>query len=81
MLRPSRSDEPQRQSPPIGPVRQRIESIVQSFKYQLRLEQHLARSPAGLISRIAARILALSAAVHLNWQLGQPARALSAYGH
>jgi Transposase DDE domain len=81
LLRPSRSDEPERPSPPIGPVRQRIESIVQSFKYQLRLEQHLARSPAGLISRIAARILALSAAVHLNWQLGQPARALSAYGH
>jgi len=26
-------------------------------------------------------VLALSAAIHLNWQLGQPSRALSAYGH
>jgi hypothetical protein len=54
---------------------------VQSFKYQLRLEQHLARTPSGLIARIAARILALNTAIHLNWQLGEPARALSAYGY
>ncbi len=81
LLRPSRADEPERPSPPIGAIRQRIESIVQSFKYQLRLEQHLARTPGGLITRIAARVLALSAAIHLNWQLGQPSRALSAYAH
>ena len=81
LLRPSRADEPGRASPPIGPIRQRIEWIVQSFKYQLRLEQHLARTPAGLITRIVARILALTAAIHLNWQLGQPSRALSAYGY
>ncbi len=81
LLRPSRADEPDRPNPPIGPIRQRIESIVQSLKHQLRLEQHLARTPAGLITRITARILALNAAIHLNWQLGEPARALSAYGH
>lgn len=81
LLRPSRADEPNRPSPPIGPIRQRIESIVQSFKYQLRLEQHLARTPEGLLTRIAARVLALNAAIHLNWQLGQPARALSSYAH
>ena len=81
VLRPSRADEPQRESPPIGFIRQRIESIVQSLKYQLRLEQHLARTPEGLCCRIAARVLALCAAIHLNWQLGQPARALTAYGH
>ena len=81
LLRPSRVNEHERPHPPIGPIRQRIESIVQSLKYQLRLEQHLARTPAGLISRIAARVLALNAAIHLNWQLGQPARALTAYGH
>ena len=81
LLRPSRADEPDRPSPPIGPIRQRIESIVQSLKYQLRLEQHLARTPAGLLARILARILALSAAIHLNWQLGQPSRALSTYGY
>lgn len=81
LLRPPRADEPTRASPPIGRVRQRIESIVNSLKDQLRLEHHLAKTPAGLLSRIAARILALTAAIHLNWQLGQPTRALTAYGH
>jgi hypothetical protein len=81
LLRPSRADEPQRQSPPIGKIRQRIESIVNSLKDQLRLEHHLAKTPAGLVCRIAARILAPNAAIHLNWQLGQPRRALTAYGH
>jgi hypothetical protein len=81
LLRPSRADEPLRPNPPIGPIRQRIESIVHSLKYHLRAEHHLARTPAGLITRIAARVLALNAAIHLNWQLGQPARALSAYGY
>jgi hypothetical protein len=66
LLRPSRSDEPKRTAPPIGRIRQRIESIVNSLKTQLRLEEHLAKTPAGLVCRLAARILALTAAVHLN---------------
>lgn len=81
LLRPSRADEPERSSPPIGRIRQRIESIVNSLKQQLRLEHHLARTPQGLLCRIAARIVALTAAIHLNWQLGRPPRALTAYGH
>jgi len=81
LLRPNRTDEPNRPSPPIGRIRQRIESIVNSLKDQLRLEHHLAKTPAGLLCRIAARILALNAAIHLNWQTGQPARALTAYGY
>jgi Transposase DDE domain len=81
LLRPSRSDEPKRPNPPIGPIRQRIESIVQTLKYQLRLEQHLAKTPAGLAARITARILALTTAIHLNWQTGQPARHLAPYNH
>ncbi len=81
LVRPNRADEPGRPSPPIGRIRQRIESIVNSLKDQLQLERHLARTPNGLICRIAARILALTAAVHLNWQLGRPTRALTAYGH
>jgi hypothetical protein len=76
-----RGDEPERLQPPIGFIRQRIESIVQTLKDQLRLEHHLARSPAGLYTRILARILALCAAIHLNWQTGQPARALAQYAH
>ena len=81
LLRPTRADEPERTSPPIGRVRQRIESIVNSLKEQLCLERHLARTPGGLVCRVAARILALTAAIHLNWQLGLPPRALTAYGH
>jgi Transposase DDE domain len=81
LLRPKRANEPDRPSPPIGRIRQRIESIVNSLKDQLRLEYHLAKTPTGLTCRIAARILALTAAIHLNWQLGQPARALTTYGH
>jgi hypothetical protein len=81
LLRPSRQDEPNRPTPPIEPIRQRIESIVQTLKDQLRLEHHLARTPAGLLARITARILALNTAIHLNWQLGKPTRALTAYGH
>ena len=81
LLRPTRADEPERTSPPIGRLRQRIESIVNSLKEQLCLERHLARTPGGLVCRVAARILALTAAIHLNWQLGLPPRALTAYGH
>lgn len=81
LLRPSRKDEPERPKPPIGWIRQRIESIVNTLKDQLRLEHHLTRTPAGLSCRITARILAPCAAVHLNWQLQRPSRSLVAYGH
>lgn len=81
VVRPSRADEPARRQPAIGFIRQRIESIVQTLKDQLCLEQHLAKTPAGLSARILARIVALSAAIHLNWQLGRPPRELVAYRH
>jgi hypothetical protein len=81
VVRPSRADEPDRARPQIGFIRQRIESIVNSLKDQLRLENHLAKTPDGLWARIAARVLALCTAIHLNWQLGQPRRALTTYGH
>jgi hypothetical protein len=81
VLRPPRRDEPERPQAPIGFLRQRIESIVQTLKDQLLLEQHLAKSPAGLLARVAARILALCTAIHLNWQTGRPPRELVAYRH
>jgi hypothetical protein len=81
VLRPSRADEPERLQPPIGFIRQRIESIVQTLKDQLCLERHLAKTPAGLYTRVIARVLALCAAIHLNWQLGRPPRELVAYRH
>jgi hypothetical protein len=45
----------------------------------MRLEQHLARTPAGLAVRIAQRILALTIGMLLNTFSGRPARALAAY--
>jgi len=45
----------------------------------MRLEQHLAKTPAGLAVRIAQRILALTLGILLNTLAGRPARALAAY--
>lgn len=78
-LRPSRADEPDRPNPPIGWIRQRIESIVNSLKDQLHLERHGGRTPDGLLARVTARILALCAAINLNQRLGLPSRQLAAY--
>jgi len=56
-----------------------IESVFANLKGQMRLEQHLAKTPAGLAVRIAQRILALTLAILLNTLTGRPARALAAY--
>jgi hypothetical protein len=56
-----------------------IESVFANLKEQMRLERHLARTPAGLALRIAQRILALTIGILLNTLNGRPARALAAY--
>src|SRR5436190_15176079 len=56
-----------------------IESVFSNLKEQMRLERHLARTPAGLVVRIAQRILALTLGMLLNTLNGRPARALAAY--
>ena len=56
-----------------------IESVFANLKGQMRLEQHLAKTPAGLCVRIAQRILALTIGILLNTLNGRPARALAAY--
>jgi hypothetical protein len=56
-----------------------IESVFSNLKQQMRLERHLARTPAGLALRIAQRILALTLGILLNRLSGRPARALAAY--
>jgi hypothetical protein len=56
-----------------------IESVFSNLKEQMRLEHHLARTPAGLAVRIAQRILALTLGMLLNRLSGRPARALAAY--
>ena len=56
-----------------------IESVFSNLKEQMRLERHLAHTPAGLALRIAQRILALTLGILLNTLSGRPARALAAY--
>jgi len=55
---------------------------VTDFKGQLDLERHGGRTPEGIIARVLTRILALTAAIWFNWQIGAPVkRSLIAYDH
>jgi hypothetical protein len=63
----------------LASVRLAIESVFFNLKGQMRLEQHLAKTPAGLALRIAQRLLALTLGILLNTLAGRPARALVAY--
>jgi hypothetical protein len=78
IMRPRRKDEPGR-GPHLAPVRQRIESIFWTLKDLLTLERHGARTLDNLRVRLAARFVALAAAVALNHQLGRPSRSLACY--
>ena len=60
-------------------IRLVIESVFSNLKRQMRLEQHLAKTIAGLAQRVAQRLLALTIAMFLNALLGRPPRALAAY--
>jgi hypothetical protein len=83
LLRPARKGEPQRPGARFfKPLRQIIESVNQTLKGQLDLERHGARTPAGVCSRIAQRILAMTAAIWHNDHLGADIRgSLTAYDH
>lgn len=78
VARPRRKDEPEG-GLHLAPLRQRIESIYWSAKDILGLERHGARTLRGLRARIASRLLALAAAVALNYELGRNSRALVDY--
>jgi hypothetical protein len=78
--RPDRRDEPTRQGD-LGVIRQRIESVIDTLKGQLGLEQHGGRTVAGVWVRVAQRLLALAAVLWFNHQLGKPGRHLTAYDH
>ena len=81
LIRPDRKDEPRRFGP-LGGMRQWIESVVNTLKEQLGLEQHRGRTLGGVFVRVGQRLLALAAAVWFNWQLGEPdKRSLLAYDH
>ncbi len=79
-LRPDRKDEQPRFGS-LGGIRQWIESAFDTLKAQLSLERHGGRTLTGLISRIARRLLALTAAILHNCQTGNPGRRLTAYDH
>ena len=81
LLRPDRRDEPARHGS-LGGIRQWIESVNDTLKGQLGLERHGARTPHGVFTRIAQRLLALAAAIWHNWAAGAPhKRSLTSYDH
>jgi hypothetical protein len=81
LVRPDRRDEPARYGS-LRPVRQWIESIIDTLKGQLSLEQHGGRTLAGVHTRVGQRLLALAAAIWFNSQLGTAhKRSLVAYDH
>ncbi|MGW7481401.1 IS982 family transposase [Nonomuraea muscovyensis] len=83
LLRSARRGEPERAGAHLfKPLRQTIESINQTFKSQLDLERHGGRTPAGVIIRVLARVLALTTAIWHADKTGQPIkRSLIAYDH
>jgi hypothetical protein len=83
LLRPARQGEPERAGTQFfKPLRQVIESVNDTFKGQLNLEQHGGHTPAGVAVRVLQRILALTAAIWHNDSTGQPIkRSLVAYDH
>ena len=81
LIRPDRKDEPARFGN-LARYRQWIEAIIDTLKGQLTLEHHGGRTLAGACARVAARLLALAAAIWHNWHIGAPIkRSLIAYDH
>lgn len=86
LLRPDRKGEKPRFGN-LGAIRQWIESIYQTTKSQLSLENHGGHIPAGVWARVCQRVLALAAGVWHNWLLWQageinaPGRHFTAYDH
>ena len=79
--RPDRKDERYRHGN-LGGVRQWIESVNQTLKGQLDLERHGGRTPSGVLTRVAQRLLAMAAGIWHNWQTGVTSkRSLVAYDH
>ena len=83
LLRPVRKGEARRAGQNLfKPLRQVIESVNWTFKGQLDLERHGGRTPEGIITRVLARVLALTAAIWHNDKTAQPVkRSLIAFDH
>ena len=81
LLRPDRRDETYRNGS-LGQVRQWIESVNQTLKGHLDLEEHRGRTPHGVFTRVAQRLLALAAGIWHNWTTDiARKRSLIAYDH
>ncbi|MEV0991208.1 IS982 family transposase [Streptomyces sp. NPDC049949] len=83
LLRPSFKREKRRKGESLlKSVRQLIESVNDTLKGQLDLEQHGGRTFEGVAVRVAQRVLALAAAIWHHHKTGQPiTRSLIAYDH
>jgi hypothetical protein len=82
-MRPARKGEPDRDDQRFfKPLRRVIESIFNTGKGQVDLERRGGHTPAGVLIRVLPRLLALTAAIWHNDQLGLPVkRSLLAYDH
>jgi hypothetical protein len=86
LIRPDRRDEAPRTGK-LGRIRQWIESIYNTTKSQLSLEDHGGHIPEGVCARVCQRVLALAAGVRHSWLLGEaghtdaPGRHFTLYDH
>jgi hypothetical protein len=83
LLRRARKGEPERAGGQFfKPLRQTVESIFDTLKGQLDLEQHGGHTPHGVLVRVLQRLLAMTTAIWHNDRTGQPVRrSLLAYDH
>jgi hypothetical protein len=83
LLRPAmRGEQPRPGEHLLKSVRQLIESVNDTLKGQLDLEDHGGRTTQGVATRIAQRILAMTTAIWHNHRTSQPTtRSLTAYDH
>ena len=83
LLRPSyRTSAPRPGEGLLKSVRQLIESVNDTLKGQLGLEQHGGRTIEGVAARVGQRLLAMTCAIWHNRTTGRPVtRSLIAYDH
>ena len=81
LITPAKHKTRQRPAAEIAKARIRlvIESVFCTLKRQMALQDHQAKTLAGLVARIAQRLLALTIGIYLNTLLGRPPRALAAH--
>ena len=82
LRKPRKGEKPRPGTKFFKPLRQTVESVFDTFKGQLDLERHHGKTIAGVCSRVAQRVLALTAVIWHNDRTGAPVlRSLTAYDH